>query len=101
MTTSNQIKQLNSIVKGLLHSLIPSMLPHGIRQGQHWVALNPTRADTKRGSFKVHLETGKWADYATGDGGGDVVSLAAYLYRERQGEAAKLVASMAGVSLHD
>ena len=32
-----------------------------------WVCKNPTRADHRRGSFKVNLATGKWSDFATGD----------------------------------
>ena len=30
-------------------------LPDGRREGAEWVALNPTRADHRRGSFKVNL----------------------------------------------
>ena len=41
--------------------------------------MNPTRPDRRAGSFKVNLRTGRWADFATGDKGGDAVSLAAYL----------------------
>ena len=41
---------------------------------------NPTRADRRPGSFSVNTRTGRWADFATGDRGGDVVSLAAYLH---------------------
>lgn len=101
MTTANSIKNINTLVCGLLQNLVPTMLPNGVQQGRYWVALNPTRLDTKLGSFKINLDTGKWADYATGDSGGDVISLAAYLYGERQGDAAQLVASMAGVAAND
>ena len=46
-------------------------------RGHEWVAKNPTRADRHAGSFSVNLRSGKWADFATGDKGGDVVALAA------------------------
>ena len=46
-------------------------------EGHEYVARNPTRADRRPGSFKINLRTGRWADFATGDKGGDPVSLAA------------------------
>lgn len=39
-------------------SLITRWLPGGRREGNEWVALNPTRPDAHPGSFKVNLETG-------------------------------------------
>jgi hypothetical protein len=67
------------------------------RQGAEWVATNPTRADRRPGSFSINMRTGKWADFATGDRGGDVVSLAAYLHGLRQGEAARKLSAMLGL----
>jgi hypothetical protein len=55
------------------------------------------RADRHAGSFKVNLRTGRWADFATGDRGGDPVSLVAYLEGVTQGEAARLVSVMLGL----
>ncbi|WBQ11227.1 hypothetical protein L2D01_05445 [Hyphomonadaceae bacterium ML37] len=49
----------------------------GRREGLEWVARNPRRQDRKPGSFKINLQTGRWADFATGDRGGDLISLAA------------------------
>ena len=43
------------------------------------------RSDRRPGSFSVNTRTGRWADFATGDRGGDVVSLAAYLHGLRPG----------------
>jgi hypothetical protein len=76
-------------------------LPDGRREGDEWVSLNPTRDDRKRGSFKVNLGTGKWADFATGDRGGDLVSLGAYLFKLSQAEAALKVADMVGLHPYD
>jgi predicted P-loop ATPase len=61
-------------------SLVPLWLPDGRRVGSEWSALNPTRGDTSRGSFSVNLATGKWSDFATGDSGGDLIALCAYLF---------------------
>jgi hypothetical protein len=74
-------------------------LPDGRREGSEWVARNPRRADRKAGSFKINIETGKWADFATDEAGGDPVSLAAYLNRCSQADAARRLASMLGVSI--
>jgi hypothetical protein len=64
--------------------------------GSEWIALNPTRADRRLGSFKINLYTGRWADFATGDAGGDLVSLRAYLDGIRQGQAARRIAREIG-----
>jgi hypothetical protein len=89
-------------VQSLPH-LLARWLPGGKRIGKEYVALNPTRADRRPGSFKVVIvghRAGVWADFATGDRGGDLISLAAYLFGLRQGEAARKLAEMLGVR-HD
>jgi hypothetical protein len=81
----------------VLVAVLTRVLPGGRVIGQEYVALNPQRADRHPGSFKVRVaggRTGAWADFATGDKGGDVISLVAYLERIRQDEAARLVARM-------
>ncbi len=75
-------------------------LPDGRVDGHEYVARNPRRADRRHGSFKVNLQTGKWGDFATGDYGGDLVSLAAYLAGVGQGEAARQLADMLGIPCH-
>jgi hypothetical protein len=55
------------------------------------------RADKKPGSFKINLTTGKWGDFSTGDRGGDLVSLAAYIAGLPQREAALRLADCLGV----
>lgn len=76
-------------------------LPNGRREGTEWVSRNPTRNDQRRGSFKVNVVTGKWGDFATGDAGRDLISLAAFLFKLSQAEAALKVADMIGVSPYD
>jgi len=63
-----------------------------------YVALNPTRLDRHMGSFRINVRTGRWADFATGDRGGDVVSLAAYLSHLKQSGAAEKLACMLGIA---
>lgn len=82
-------------------TLVRRWLPNGKREGSEWVAINPTRSDSRLGSFKVNITTGRWADFATGDRGGDLISLASYLHRISQAEAAKRVSDMLGVDIYD
>lgn len=70
-------------------------------QGLEYLTLNPNRADTKPGSFSINRETGHWGDFATGDKGGDLVSLAAYLRSEKQGAAAVALAGFLGIEMPD
>lgn len=88
---------INDEAKRYSHALLQRMLPGGYLNGQEYVVVNPLRADHKPGSFKVNAITGKWADFATGDGGGDFISLAAYLYRLPPYGAAKELAYILGV----
>ena len=78
------------------NELVSRWLPHGRRVGNEWVARNPTRVDRRPGSFKVNLRSGRWADFATGDRGGDPISLAAFIFGLSQVEAARKLAEMLG-----
>ncbi len=91
---------VNRAALSSLPALLYRWLPDGRVQGREFVALNPTRADKRPGSFRINLHSGKWADFATGDKGGDVVSLAAYLSTTGQAEAARNLGEMLGVG-HD
>lgn len=88
---------VNQAALAALPALLERWLSHGRRDGREYVALNPKRPDRHLGSFRINLTTGKWADFATGDKGGDPVSLAAYLFGLTQGEAASRLADMLGV----
>ncbi|TPM04527.1 DUF3987 domain-containing protein [Mesorhizobium sp. B2-3-10] len=89
---------INAAAMSALPSLLASWLKGGRRSGHEWIALNPTRADHHAGSFRVNMKTGKWADFAAGDKGGDPISLAAYLFGLSQTEAADRLAAMLGIS---
>ncbi len=58
-------------------------------QGSDYVALNPRRNDKHRGSFRIHIATGRFYDFATGDRGGSVIDLAMFVYNCEIVEAAK------------
>ncbi len=88
---------INRAALAALPSLLLRWAPRGTMRGSEYIARNPTRADRRPGSFKVNTLTGRWADFATGDTGGDVVSLAAYLAGTGQVEAARRLAEMLGV----
>jgi hypothetical protein len=82
-----------------LPSLLREWLPDGRRRGREWVARNPRRHDAHLGSFSINMNTGRWADFATGDRGGDVVSLHAFLSGSGQAEAARDLAAKLGIKL--
>lgn len=89
--------KINRTALACLPAVLSRILPDGKAISGEWVALNPTRADRRAGSFKVNLVNARWADFATDDKGGDPISLVAYLEGASQGEAAKLLASMLGI----
>ena len=88
---------INRAALAAFPAVLARILPGGKRVGAEIVALNPRRADRRLGSFKINRYNGKWCDFATGDRGGDPVSLVAYLARVSQGEAARLLAQMLGI----
>ena len=95
--TRVDFEAVNKAALPLLESLCRQWLPQGHRVGREWISINPTRNDLHPGSFSVNLTTGKWADFAVDDKGGDVVSLAAYLFGISQIEAARTLALTLGV----
>jgi hypothetical protein len=88
---------INAAANRALPLILMRWLPDGKRQGREFVAKNPTRADGRPGSFSINLISGKWSDFATGDRGGDPISLAAYLFGLSQIDAARRVADMLGI----
>lgn len=78
-------------------NLLADWLPDGIRKSKEYWPTNPVRGDRKPGSFSINLHTGKWNDFASGDKGGDLVSLLAYLRGCSQIEAARILAAQLGL----
>ena len=80
-------------------SVLSHFLPGGRYQGREYVIINPTRSDSHPGSFSVNMDNGKWADFATGDKGTDLVSLVAYLTgAKNQGEGKDTLAQYLGIA---
>jgi hypothetical protein len=92
---------INRAALSALPAVLARILPSGKIVAREYVALNPTRADRRPGSFKVNLRSGKWCDFATGDKGGDPISLVAYLEGVSQGEAAQRLARMLGLDTRE
>lgn len=76
--------------------LLRRILPHAIKQGSEYVSLNPTRPDRNLGSFRINAYRFKWADFATGDKGGDIISLWAYVRQISQVKAAQEIMTILG-----
>lgn len=64
-----------------IEQVLSNWLPGGKRVdgGKEYTAPNPTRNDKHAGSLKISLTKGTWADFATGDKGGDLIDLVRYL----------------------
>lgn len=85
-----RFKRLNAMLLPQLPALVKQWLPAGRAAGAEWTALNPRRHDRRPGSFRVNLRSGRWADFASGERGGDPISLYAYLFTDgRQGAAVR------------
>lgn len=98
-TPQAYIARVNAVALPRLESLCREWTDKGRKSGREYVALNPQRpGDKTPGSFKVNLITGRWADFASGDAGGDPVSLYAYLRGLRQMAAARELADKLGVT---
>jgi hypothetical protein len=99
MTGAIDFEAINKAALAALPAVLARILPEGKRVGSELVALNPRRADRHLGSFKINRYNGRWADFATGDKGGDPISIIAYLADVSQGEAARLLARMLGLEV--
>ena len=75
--------------RGYEEILLRRILPHAVKQGFEYVSINPTRSDRNLGSFRINAHTYQWADFATGDKGGDIISLWAYIRQVSQLKAAQ------------
>jgi hypothetical protein len=85
---------INAAARANALTICRHFLPGGRYVGKEYLALNPKRPDRHLGSFKVNLKTGRWKDFSSGEGGGDLVALVAWLLDVRQAEAARHLAQM-------
>lgn len=89
---------INRAALSSFESLLREWLPEGHRAGPEYKSTNPRRSDNREGSFSINVVKGVWRDFATDDGGGDPVSLYAYLFtNDNQLEAAKALADRLGI----
>jgi len=94
----NLFEEVNLAARGRIETLCRDWLERPRRSGPNLFALNPTRADRNVGSFCINVQSGVWADFATGDRGGDVISLYAYCKGVSQIDAARALADILGVN---
>ncbi len=66
-------------------TLVPQWLPGGRRRGHEWVCGDLGGGEGT--SLSVNLLSGRWADFATSDRGGDLISLYAAIHELTPGEA--------------
>lgn len=88
---------INAAVLCNARSLLQELIPGGKFRSLEYVVRNPRRDDKTPGSFKINYRLGVWKDFATGDGGSDLISLVAYLRGVDQATAARELADMLGV----
>jgi putative DNA primase/helicase len=88
------IKEVASRALAQSESLLSSWLPGGSRRGNEWVCGSLSGEAGK--SCSINLNTGKWADFSTGQKGGDLVSLLAAIRGINQVDAAHEVAHIIG-----
>jgi putative DNA primase/helicase len=59
--------------------MLKQLIPDGKVEGSDYVAPNPRRNDRRAGSFRIDIATGRFNDFATGDRGGGIIDLAAFV----------------------
>ncbi|WP_338484574.1 DUF927 domain-containing protein [Pseudomonas trivialis] len=91
---------VKSVALKHIDRVLAHWLPNGKRVdgGKEYTAPNPTRTDKRAGSLKVNLSKGTWADFATGDKGGDLIDLVRYIDGGTDVEACKKLADLLNVS---
>jgi P4 family phage/plasmid primase-like protien len=98
-TDKLDFRYLASAVLSRVNEYLPSWLPGGKMYGREYCCASIRGGDGK--SFKVNVGSGKWADFAAGDKGGDLISLYAAINGLSQFQAAKALAVEVGQRLPD
>lgn len=96
-TKCNVFEEVNAAAQGRIEFLARDWVTKARMSGDNLLGLNPTRPDKNVGSFCINVRTGVWADFATGDKGGDIISYYAYINGLSQIDAAKELADRLGV----
>lgn len=77
-------------------TLVPELLPGGKRQGHEWICADLTGGPGR--STSVNLTSGLWADFSSGQKGGDLISLVAAQRGLSQAPACEALAELLGLS---
>ncbi|HXF44896.1 MAG TPA: VapE domain-containing protein, partial [Burkholderiaceae bacterium] len=88
--TRINFEELAARLASRAHELLPQWFPAGKFRGHEFVVGN--LAGDPGESLSVNVDTGKWCDFATGEKGGDLISLYAAQHRVSQIEAARALA---------
>jgi hypothetical protein len=99
MNSPLDFDSINRAALPLLPAILMRLVPGGKTVAGEYIVRNPTRADRHAGSFRINIRSGRWADFATGDRGGDVIALLAYLENLPQADAARALADMIGYDI--
>jgi uncharacterized protein (DUF927 family) len=94
----NEFVEVNHVALNNIHKVLGHYLPGGKWQGNEYLALNPRRPDKTLGSFSINVNTGEWADFATEDAGGDIISLIAYVENVTQTAAKQSLSQLLGIN---
>jgi hypothetical protein len=89
---------VNAAALARLPELVARLLPGGRARGAEF-EVGSLRGEPGR-SLRIRLHgarAGVWCDFATGERGGDIIALAAAVWRVSQGEAARRLAGLLGV----
>ena len=90
-----QFKALADALLPMAGTLVPDWLPGGRRNGREWTC--GSLAGEAGSSCSVNLVTGKWADFASGEQGVDLLSLYAAIHNIEMHEAAVQLARAHGL----
>jgi len=100
MSTSQLFKSVAAAALGRFDAVMDSLgLSGGKNAGREYLPLNPKRDDHRAGSLSINRDKGAWMEGATGDKGGDLVSLAAYIWDCSNGDAAERLGQQLGVDM--
>jgi hypothetical protein len=97
-TPRPDFEAINAAALARLPDVLARLLPGGRAVGAEWHA--GSLAGERGDSLRVRLRgarAGIWCDFATAERGGDVIALAAAVWKTSQGEAARRLAHMLGM----
>ena len=97
MTQSIDFDGINAAALRDGRSFVQDLIPGGKFRSLEYIVRNPKRDDRHPGSFTINYKTGVWKDFATGDCGGDFISLFAFVRGYSQSDAARVLADRYGL----